>query len=91
MNRPKVDQIKFNRGGEREFDKFPKEVRQRILDKVEFYISKGNVLDFAEPLVNFPPATHRLRIGKYRVCFYLEGPNMVVDSVDTRDDAYRKR
>jgi len=46
---------------------------------------------FAKPLVNLPPATHRFRVGKYRICFYLRGSSLVIDAVDTREDVYRRR
>lgn len=84
-------QIEFTASGERDFKKLPIQLKKRIIEKIELYIHSGNPLSFAKSLVNLPPATHRFRVGKYRICFYLEGPGIVIDSVDTREDAYRRR
>lgn len=61
------------------------------MNKLTLYLSTPDPLAFAEPLVNLPPATHRFRVGKYRVCFYLQKGTVVIDAVDARDDVYRKR
>ena len=83
--------IKFTAAGEREFTKLPPQLQKRIVDKIELYISSDNPISFAKPLVNLPPATHRFRVGKYRICFYLESSAIVIDGVDAREDAYRRR
>ncbi|MEW5759117.1 MAG: type II toxin-antitoxin system RelE/ParE family toxin [Candidatus Omnitrophota bacterium] len=82
--------IEFTPSGEREFNKLSHQLQQRITEKINLYISSGNPLSFAKPLVNFPPATHRFRVGKYRVCFYIENFNIIIDSVDKREDAYKR-
>jgi len=84
-------QIEFTSSGEREFKKLPLQLQKRVIEKIELYIHSGNPLSFAKPLVNLPPATHRFRVGKYRVCFYLQGASIVIDGIDTREDAYRRR
>jgi mRNA-degrading endonuclease RelE of RelBE toxin-antitoxin system len=83
--------IEFAPCGEREFKKLPLELQKRIIKKVWLYISSGKPLFFAKPLINLPPATHRFRVGKYRISFYLEGSNIVIDGVDARKDAYRRK
>lgn len=86
-----IKQIEFTSSGEREFKKLSTQLQKRAIEKIELYIKSGNPLSFAKPLVNLPPATHRFRVGKYRICFYLEGARIVVDGIDTREDAYRRR
>jgi len=86
-----IEGFDFTPGGEREFKKLPLQIQKRIVDKTELWISSGEPLAFAKPLVNLPPATHRFRVGKYRICFYLQGSVIVIDGVDTREDAYRRR
>lgn len=86
-----IVRLTFTPAGERDFKKLPHQVQARIVDKLHVYLASGTPLSFAKPLVNLPPATHRFRVGKYRVCFYVEGSSLVIDGVDTREDAYRRR
>ena len=83
--------FEFTPSGERDFNKFSTQLQKRIIEKIELWISSGNPMFFAKPLTNLPPATNRFRVGKYRICFYLEDRNIVIDGVDTREDAYRRR
>jgi mRNA-degrading endonuclease RelE of RelBE toxin-antitoxin system len=59
--------IKFTRTGERDFNKLSTQMQKRIIEKIELWISSGNPMSFAKPLTNLPPATHRFRVGKYRM------------------------
>jgi len=86
-----IKQIELTSAGEREFKKLPFQLQKRITEKIELYIKSGTPMSFTKPLVNLPPATHRFRIGKYRICFYLQGDSIVIDGVDTREDAYRRK
>ena len=86
-----IDRVAFTPAGARDFKKLPHQIQARIVDKLRVYLASGQPLAFAKPLVNLPPATHRFRVGKYRVCFYVEGTSLVIDGVDTREDAYRRR
>ena len=82
--------FEFTPSGERDFKKLPTQLQERVIEKIKLYISSGNPFSFAKPLVNLPPATHRFRIGKYRICFYLEKAMIIIDGIDTREDAYRR-
>lgn len=86
-----IKQIEFTSCGEREFKKLSIQLQKRVIEKIGLYISSGKPLSFAKPLVNLPPATHRFRVGKYRICFYLQRYSIVVDGIDTREDAYRRK
>ncbi len=61
------------------------------MEKVRFFIGSGQPMKFAKPLIDLPPATHRFRIGKYRVCFFLQGDTVVINAVDLRGDVYRRQ
>lgn len=91
MIEPMLEKIEFTASGKREFNKLAVQLQKRIIEKIELYISSANPLSFARPLVNLPPATHRFRVGKYRVCFYVKEGYIIIDGVDTREDAYRRR
>ena len=86
-----VNKIEFTHSGERDFNKLSSQLQKRIEEKIKLYLSTNNPLSFAKPLINLPPATHRFRVGKYRICFYLGESSIVIDGVDTREDAYRRR
>ncbi|MDO8748527.1 MAG: type II toxin-antitoxin system RelE/ParE family toxin [Candidatus Omnitrophota bacterium] len=86
-----IESLEFTPAGERDFKRLSHQLQNRIIEKIGLYISSRNPLHFAKPLVNLPPATHRFRVGKYRICFYIEGLNIIIDGVDTREDAYRRR
>jgi mRNA-degrading endonuclease RelE of RelBE toxin-antitoxin system len=86
-----IESFEFTPAGERDFKGLSRQLQNRIIEKIGLYISSRNPLHFAKPLVNLPPATHRFRVGKYRVCFYIKGLNIIIDGVDTREDAYRRR
>ena len=86
-----IRELKFTPQGARDFEKLPFEIRKRIREKLTLYLDSGSPMSFTKPLVNLPPATHRFRVGKYRILVYLDGSNIVIDGVDTRSEAYRRR
>lgn len=59
--------VQFTPRGEKELRASPKDIQHRIQKKLKFYIKLLNPLTVAKPVVNLPPATHRFRIGKYRI------------------------
>lgn len=85
-----TEKIEVTPSGERDFEKLPIEVQKRITSKIEFFLMFGKPLSFAEPLVNLPPSTHRFRVGKYRICFYINRGIIIIDGIDKREDAYRR-
>lgn len=80
--------IKFTRRGEKDFKELPENIQKRTTQKLLFYASSENPLVFAKPLVNLPPSTHRFRIGKYRVSFFIKGKTIFVERVEIRGRAY---
>lgn len=83
--------IKFTPRGERELKLLSQEVQRRIQKKLRDNAKLSNPLIRAKPLTDLPPATHRYRIGKYRVSFYIEHGTIFVERVELRGQAYRQR
>lgn len=79
----------FTRQAERMFLKLPRSTQQRILRKVESFLSQPNPLQFANRLVDSPVVSYRFRIGDYRVIFDWEGTRILITKVGHRRDVYR--
>lgn len=85
-----MHQIVFTPRGEQEFAALPKNIQQRIHRKLRDNAALPNPFVRASSLINLPPATHRFRIGKYRVSFYIEGKTIFIERVELRGQAYRR-
>jgi len=82
--------IRFTPRGERELKSFPPPIQRRIQKKLRENATLGDPRVRARPLVELPPATHRFRIGKYRLSFYIENHTIFVERVEIRGKAYRR-
>ena len=82
--------IQFTPRGERDFKSLPQEIQVRIDKKLSDNASLDNPLIRAEPLINLPPATHRFRVGKYRLSFYISGKTIFVERIEVRGQAYKR-
>ena len=80
--------IQFTPRGERELKSLSREIQRRIQKKLREHAAIFNPLIHARPLTNLPPATHRYRIGQYRVSFFIEQDVMYVELVKIRGRAY---
>ena len=85
-----MHEIQFTPRGDRELRVLPKDIQRRIVKKLRENAALANPLVRATLVVNLPPATHRFRIGKYRVSFYIESGEIFVERVELRGQAYRK-
>ena len=83
--------IKFTRRGEKDFKKLASKIRRRINKKLIYYTSLKSPLIPARPLVHLPPATHRYRIGKYRLSFFIKGKTIYIERIEIRNKAYRQK
>lgn len=81
--------VVFTPRGKRELESLPRDIQRRIHKKLLENAGLPNPLIRAKPLINLPPATHRFRIGKYRVSFYIEKQTIFVERVELRGQAYR--
>ncbi len=81
--------IKFTPRGKKDFEKLPRDIQRRIIGKLQFFSSQPDPRMFSKALVNFPPATHRFRVGDYRVAFYLLSKTIIVDRIRHRREVYQ--
>lgn len=75
----------------RQLGTLPRFVQKRIKEKLLFWQQQENPLVFARSLIGFSPATHRFRIGDYRLICSVEKRQFVilVLKVGHRKDVYR--
>lgn len=80
--------VEFTQRGIKTLEKIPKELQIRIIKKIKFFASQTNPLIFSKPLVNLPPATHRFRVGDYRIAFYIASKYIYIEKVGHRKEIY---
>jgi len=68
--------------------KCPINLRKRILNKIKFYASAPDPLEFAEHLTDDSEAPYRYRIGDWRVKFAVENNTITVKRIGRRDKIY---
>ncbi len=83
-------QIQFTDPAKKRFKKLPKDIRIRIVTKLEFFLSHEDPLIYSEVLTNPKIGTHRFRVGDYRIIFDLEAEILLIHDVDLRGRIYRK-
>lgn len=62
----------FTKYAEKSFKKLPKNIQGRILGKLKDLKNHDDIFLVLKRLVDFEPATHRLRIGSYRLILELK-------------------
>lgn len=82
-------EVNFTPKGEQDLEKLSKEARSRVIKKLAFYSDQPDPLQFSKPLINLPPATHRFRVGSYRISFYVEGRIIFIARIRHRREIYR--
>jgi mRNA interferase RelE/StbE len=71
----------------RQLKKLERHIQERIVDKIRFFTSHPDPLEFAEPLTGYD--AYRFRVGDYRVTFEVDNDTARVLSIRRRDEAYR--
>lgn len=71
------------------FQKLPRDIQKRIIEKLDYFCVQDNPLRFAETLTQPQLGRYRFRIGNYRVVFDLEKKMLVIHDVWHRRDIYR--
>lgn len=84
----------FSKFAEKRLKKLGRSEQDRIVTKLQELKQHPDVLSILKPLHNFEPATHRLRVGNYRLILQLIPTNskqqgFVVLDVGHRRDIYR--
>ena len=72
----------------RDLEKLARAVRERIQEKVEWYLLQEDPLAFAEPLSG-SGGLFRYRVGEYRVIVQPDGTIITVLRIRKRSEAYR--
>jgi mRNA interferase RelE/StbE len=76
----------------KDLKKLPKTLRRRMKEKLEFYLSQTEPLDYAVQLVgNKKSGEYRFRIGDYRIVFDKQENTLVILYIEHRRNVYRKR
>ena len=73
----------------RQLARLEKEIQQRILRKLDFFLSQEQPLKFADRLTNAKIGHWRYRIGEYRVIFDVHADALFVLAIGHRKDIYR--
>ena len=78
----------FTNHADRQLRKFPPEVQRFIIKKIEFYISSGDPLRYADSIEGQRGKIYRFRTGDYRVIFDWKNNNILITKVALRAKAY---
>lgn len=79
----------FTRTSLKKLKRFPKDIQERIIKKLDYFCSQDDPLRFADSLTRSDLGQHRFRIGEYRVVFDVERNTLVIHDVDNKKDIYR--
>lgn len=73
----------------KQLKKLPGDVQERIIKKLDYFISSKRPLYFADHLTDYRIGEYRFRIGDYRVVFDAIGERLIILTVGHRKDIYR--
>jgi mRNA-degrading endonuclease RelE of RelBE toxin-antitoxin system len=79
----------FSNNATKEFLRLDKRLQLRILNKLEFFLSQNNPLDFAKHIVG-GKNIYRFRIGNHRLIFEFLEKEILVLKVAIRGSVYKK-
>ncbi len=79
----------FRRRAEKELKKLPGNDIIRIKDKLRYFLTAPNPLNFASYLKKSSLGSYRFRIGDYRVIFDIEGEKLIILTVGHRREVYK--
>jgi mRNA-degrading endonuclease RelE of RelBE toxin-antitoxin system len=84
----------FTKYAEKRFLKLPKSIQKRIIDKLKELKSHEDIFSILKLLNHFEPASHRLRIGSYRLILELKNQKEMdcefwILDIGHRKDIYR--
>lgn len=80
--------VVFSSSAFRQLSKLDKNVQKRITDKLGFYLSQDDPLDFAERLTDHQFGDWRYRVGDHRVIFDAERGKIVILKIGHRKNIY---
>jgi len=82
-------EIVFTPQSQKELTLLTRDEQKRILKKLNFFALSDSPLYFSKPLVNFPPSTHRFRVGNYRIAFHILKTVVYIDKIGHRREIYK--
>lgn len=80
--------IIFSESAFRQLSKLEKSIQKRIIDKLDFYASQNNPLEFSEKLTESKFGQWRYRIGDYRILFDVNIGRIVILKIGHRKNIY---
>jgi len=79
----------FKPSAVKDLKKLPKNIQQRIINKLDFYISRTDFLKFAKSMHNVETGKFRFRVGDYRIIFDIIDDDLIILVVGHRKDIYK--
>jgi len=80
--------VAFSPHAKKDLEKLSYDIQKRVIKKLTFFSSQEDPLLFSKQLINLPPATHRFRIGDYRIAFYISENTIYVERIGHRREVY---
>ena len=81
--------LRYKKQAVKDIQKLPSSIKKRLKNKLEFFISQDDPLQFARSLTKPADAQYRSRVGDYRILFDIEGGDIIILHVQHRKDVYR--
>jgi mRNA-degrading endonuclease RelE of RelBE toxin-antitoxin system len=83
-------QFIFSESAKSDLEKLPKIFQSRLKTKLLYWQGTDNPLQFATPLVKYAGATHRFRIGTYRLIVLRKSDGAIlILRIRHRKDVYK--
>lgn len=83
-------QFIFSESAKKDVEKLPKTFQSRLKTKLLYWQDSENPLQFATPLIKYNGATHRFRIGTYRIIVLLKSDDKIlILRIRHRKDVYK--
>lgn len=83
-------QFIFSESAKKDLEKLPKIFQSRLKTKLLYWLGTENPLEFATPLVKYIGASHRFRVGAYRLIVLVKSDGKIlVLRIRHRKDVYK--
>ncbi|MDA8239004.1 MAG: type II toxin-antitoxin system RelE/ParE family toxin [Nitrospiraceae bacterium] len=79
-------EIVFSRAAAKDYKKLPADYKT-LVDKVLMKLSEGLPLDLKP--IEGESASYRIRVGKYRLLFSVDGQTAIISKIGSRGDVYK--
>lgn len=80
----------FTKNSKKEFEKLSLELRTRIKRKLEYLGAHEDVFKVLKSIEELPPATHRLRVGDYRLLLEITKKTKAYEEFDILKVGHRR-